>query len=120
MGRFVLGLIIGLVVGVLAMTYNPNLPQEVRSGLTELAALVMRGTLAEVLAGTSIDPVELLKGPWPDVIAFRKVREDGTPGEPIAIFARGLGPLFIAGYPIAGANINSEAFGTIWGTIRRG
>ena len=44
MGRFVLGLIIGLVVGVLAMTYNPNLPQEVRTGLTELAALVMRGT----------------------------------------------------------------------------
>ena len=42
MGRFVLGLIIGLVVGVLAMTYNPDLPQEVRTGLTELAALGAR------------------------------------------------------------------------------
>jgi hypothetical protein len=44
MGKFVLGLILGLVMGVLAMAYNPNLPQEVRAGLTEMTALVMRGT----------------------------------------------------------------------------
>ncbi|MEN6333036.1 MAG: right-handed parallel beta-helix repeat-containing protein [Phycisphaerales bacterium] len=83
-------------------------------------ALVVRGTLDEVLAGTSMDPAELIKGPWPDVIAFKKVREDGTAGEPIAIFARGLGPLFIAGYPVAGATVNSATFGTVWWTARRG
>ena len=44
MGKFVLGLIIGVIVGVLAMAYNPNLPKEVRAGLTEVTALVMRGT----------------------------------------------------------------------------
>jgi len=44
MGKFLLGLVIGLVVGVVAMAYNPNLPQEVRTELTELTALVMRGT----------------------------------------------------------------------------
>ena len=33
MGKFLLGLIIGVVVGVLAMAYNPNLPEEVRAGL---------------------------------------------------------------------------------------
>lgn len=44
MGKFLLGLIIGLIVGVLAMAYNPDMPQEVRSGLDEATALVMRGT----------------------------------------------------------------------------
>ena len=60
MGRFVLGLIIGLVVGVLAMTYNPNLPQEVRTGVTELAALVMRGTerAAEAVGGAADEAAE--------------------------------------------------------------
>lgn len=83
-------------------------------------ALIVRGTLAEVLAGTSLDPVVLLKGPWPDVIAFMQVREDGTAGEPIAIFARGLGPLFVAGYPVVGATINGETLGTAGATPRRG
>jgi hypothetical protein len=60
MGRFLLGLIIGLVVGVLAMTYNPNLPQEVRTGLTELAAVVMRGTerVAEAVGGAADEAAE--------------------------------------------------------------
>jgi hypothetical protein len=60
MGRFLLGLIIGLVVGVLAMTYNPNLPQEVRAGLTELAAVVMRGTerAAEAVGGAADEAAE--------------------------------------------------------------
>jgi hypothetical protein len=81
-------------------------------------ALVVRGTLAEVLAGTSIDPVVLLEGPWLDVIAFKRIRGDGTAGEPIAIFARGFGPLFIAGYPISGAVINLEIFGTVRAVTR--
>jgi gas vesicle protein len=44
MGKFLLGLVIGVIVGVLAMTYNPNLPEEVRAGLAGVTALVMRGT----------------------------------------------------------------------------
>jgi hypothetical protein len=82
-------------------------------------ALVVRGTLAEVLAGAGLDPAALIEGPWPDVIAFKKVREDGTAGEPIVIFARGLGPLFIAGYPVTGAYVNSETFGNPWATATR-
>ena len=55
MGKFLLGLIIGVVVGVLAMAYNPNLPGEVRTGLAEVSALVMRGTerVAETLGGVA-------------------------------------------------------------------
>jgi hypothetical protein len=44
MGKFLLGLIIGLVVGVLAIAYNPNLREEVRTTLANLTGLVMRGT----------------------------------------------------------------------------
>jgi len=77
------------------------------------SALVVRGTLEETLADTSMDSAALLKGPWPDVIAFKRINADGTAGEPIAIFARGLGPLFIAGYPVAGAIVNFEAFGSV-------
>ena len=44
MGKFLLGLVIGVIVGVLAMTYNPNLTEEIRAGLVEVTALVMRGT----------------------------------------------------------------------------
>jgi hypothetical protein len=60
MGKFVLGLIIGLIVGVLAMAYNPNLPQEVRAGLTELTALVMRGTerAADAVGGAADEAAE--------------------------------------------------------------
>ena len=60
MGRFLFGLIIGLVVGVLAMAYNPNLPEEVRAGLTELTALVMRGTerAAEAVGGVADEAAE--------------------------------------------------------------
>jgi hypothetical protein len=55
MGKFLLGLVIGVVVGVLAMAYNPNLPQEVRTGLVEVTALVMRGTekVAETVGGVA-------------------------------------------------------------------
>jgi len=44
MGKFLFGLIIGLVVGVLAMAYNPNLPEEVRATLANVTGLVLRGT----------------------------------------------------------------------------
>lgn len=55
MGKFLLGLVIGLVVGVLAVAYNPNLPQEVRTALAEVTALVMRGTerAAEMVGGVA-------------------------------------------------------------------
>lgn len=53
MGRFLLGLVVGVIVGVLAIAYNPDLPREVRTGLVEVTALVMRGTerVAETVGG---------------------------------------------------------------------
>ena len=44
MGKFLLGLIIGVIVGALAITYNPDLPERIRTALAEVTALVMRGT----------------------------------------------------------------------------
>jgi hypothetical protein len=79
------------------------------------SVLVARGTLAEVLAGTSMDPNRLLDGAWPDVIALKEMNEDGTASDPMAIFARGLGPLWIAGQPIEGATIGLKTFGTVPG-----
>ncbi len=73
--------------------------------------LVRRGTLTEVLAGTSMTPTQFLTGLWPDVIALREQRADGTIGDPIAIFARGFGPLLLAGQPVEGAIVNSKTFG---------
>jgi hypothetical protein len=60
MGKFLLGLVIGVVVGVLAMAYNPNLPQEVRTALAEVSALVMRGTerVAETVGGAADEAAE--------------------------------------------------------------
>ena len=43
MGKFLLGLIIGAVLGVLLVSYNPSLPEDVRAALSSLTALVMRG-----------------------------------------------------------------------------
>lgn len=82
------------------------------------SVLVTRGTLSEVLTGTSVDPSLILEGSWPDVIAFRELGEDGTAGDPIAIFARGFGPLMIAGCVTKGAVVNNEEFGTA--TLSRG
>jgi hypothetical protein len=55
MGKFLLGLVIGVVVGVLAMAYNPNLPVDVRAGLANLTAVVMRGTerAADAVSGAA-------------------------------------------------------------------
>jgi gas vesicle protein len=46
MGRFLLGMIVGVVVGIFAMTVNPSLPQELRVALASLTALVMHGAEA--------------------------------------------------------------------------
>lgn len=97
-----------LVAGAtISAPYDPfaKTPVEYRS------VLVVRGTLAEVLAGTSLDPAQFLAGSWPDVIALREINADGTTGDPIAIFARGFGPLMMAGRPVEGAIINSKTFG---------
>jgi hypothetical protein len=75
------------------------------------SVLIMRGTLAEVLVGTSMAPASFLAGAWPDVIALREQHADGTAGDPIAIFARGFGPLLLAGQPIEGAVVNGKPFG---------
>jgi hypothetical protein len=81
------------------------------AGSQNRSVYIMRGTLAEVLAGTSMTPAQFLAGTWPDVIALREKRTDGTLADPIAIFARGFGPLLLAGQPIDGAIIRSKAFG---------
>jgi hypothetical protein len=44
MVKFVLGLLVGLVVGVLAMASNPDLLEETRAGLAHVSGLVLRGT----------------------------------------------------------------------------
>ena len=43
MGRFLLGLIVGAILGILAMSVNPDLPQQLRVTLANLTGLVMRG-----------------------------------------------------------------------------
>jgi hypothetical protein len=55
MGKFLLGLIVGLVLGVVATAYNPDLPADVRTALADLTALVMRGTerAAEAVGGAA-------------------------------------------------------------------
>jgi Tfp pilus assembly protein PilX len=49
MGKFIAGLIVGVVVGILAMTVNPNLPEELRVSLASLTALVMRSAAEQAL-----------------------------------------------------------------------
>jgi hypothetical protein len=72
---------------------------------------VLRGTLEEVLAGTSLDPAQFLEGTWPDVVALREIEEDGTLGDLITIFARGFGPLLIGGQPIEDATVGPDTSG---------
>jgi hypothetical protein len=94
--------------------YNPF----AQGGVQYRTVLVARGTLAEVLAGTSMEPTQFLAGAWPDVIALREVKADGTTGDPIAIFARGFGPLLIAGQPVEQAGVDGKRFGA--GTVPSG
>jgi hypothetical protein len=85
-------------------------------------ALVLRGTLAEVLAGTRFEPGQFVGMKYPpmtaaitvspvepldlgDVIAIREKLADGTAGEPLALFARGVGPLLLNGEPVTEAQI---------------
>ena len=68
------------------------------------SAIVVRGTLAEVIDGTSYNLSDFISGDWHDVIAFRQKTADGTPGALITIFARGFGPLMLCGRP------NTEPF----------
>jgi gas vesicle protein len=67
MGKFLLGLIIGIIVAGLAMTMNPHLPQELRASLASLTAQVMRsagetaddlGNAAEEAAGRVERPAD--------------------------------------------------------------
>jgi hypothetical protein len=57
MGKFLLGLIIGIIIAAFAMTMNPNLPQELRASLASLTAQVMRsaGETAEDLGKAAED-----------------------------------------------------------------
>ena len=83
MGKFLLGLIIGVVVGVLAMAYNPNLPERVRTGLVEVTALVMRGTerVAEAVGGVADEAADEAGE------AAREAEGEAT-GEPGAVIER--------------------------------
>ncbi len=74
------------------------------------SVLVMRGTLTDMLAGTDFDPNQFVMGPWPDVIAIREKKADGTLGEPTAIFARGFGPLLLGGLPVTKATIDNVTY----------
>ena len=76
------------------------------------SVLVMRGMLADMLAGTDFDPNQFVMGPWPDVIALRENINDGAPGQLIAMFARGFGPLMLAGQPVDYALIDGREFTT--------
>jgi hypothetical protein len=86
-------------------------------------ALVVRTTLDEALSGTNLDRTPFVVGTWADVITLRAQNADGTPGELITIFARGFGPLMIAGQPVERASVGSRSFRaagiTDTGTARR-
>jgi gas vesicle protein len=60
MGKFVFGLIIGVVVGVVAMSTNPNLAEELRVSLANLTAQVMRsaGQTADELGNAAEDAAD--------------------------------------------------------------
>jgi len=76
------------------------------------SALITRGTLAEVLAGTSVNPSQFVPGAWLDVIAFKETTPGGVTGEPMTIFARGFGPLMIGGQPVEEATVAGKSFRT--------
>jgi gas vesicle protein len=43
MGKFLIGVIVGVILGILALSANPDLPRELRTALASLTAQVMRG-----------------------------------------------------------------------------
>jgi hypothetical protein len=79
---------------------------------TLVPALVVRGTLAEVIADTSLTVADFTGDSWPDVIALQSMAADGTVGPVFTIFARGFGPLMLAGQRIVGGDIRGTMYGT--------
>ncbi|HEX5079146.1 MAG TPA: hypothetical protein VFV80_08340 [Geminicoccaceae bacterium] len=82
MGKFIFGLIIGIAVGILAVTMNPNLGEQLRVSLADLTAQVMRsagetaedlGNAAKNAAGRREQPADA--GPPP-------ATAPATPAEP--------------------------------------
>ncbi len=65
MGKFAFGLIIGLVLGVLALTNNPDLLQDLRVRLADLTAQVMRsaGETAEDIGDAADGVTEEVEPP---------------------------------------------------------
>ncbi|MCC2666044.1 MAG: hypothetical protein K0S35_3966 [Geminicoccaceae bacterium] len=55
MGRFLLGLIAGIVVGIFAMTLNPELPEQLRVSIASLTATVMRGAEEAAESGEAVE-----------------------------------------------------------------
>ena len=43
MGKFLIGVVVGVIVAVLALSANPDLPRELRTALSSQTAQVMRG-----------------------------------------------------------------------------
>jgi len=80
MGKFILGLIVGLVVGVMAMAANPDLPQELRVWAANLTAQVMRtaGETAEEIGDAA---EEVTEGVEPPADAAPAATEPATPNE---------------------------------------
>jgi hypothetical protein len=74
--------------------------------------VVVRGSLADVLAGTSASSMRMLTGTWPDVLAFKLQDSIGELGEPVMILARGLGPLMWSGYRVTRAVVAGQEFPT--------
>ncbi len=105
-----------IVVGVTIQTpFDPF----VEGTVDYRSALVTRGTLLKVLAGTNVNPSQFVLGAWPDVIAFKETKPDGTTGEPITIFARGFGPLMFGGQPVQEATVAGKSFRTQDRSTRR-
>jgi hypothetical protein len=85
MGKFLLGLIVGIVVGVLAMTVNPNLPEELRA----LTVQVMRGAgeAADELGNAAEDLADEAEQPEaepPAATPPAQPTEPATPSQPDA------------------------------------
>ena len=71
MGKFIVGLIVGLVIGVMAMTANPDLPQELRVWAANLTAQVMRtaGETAEAIGDAAEEVTEGVEPPADEAAA---------------------------------------------------
>ena len=82
MGKFVVGLIIGIVVGVMAMTLDPDLPRELRVRLADMTAQVMRGVgeTAEQLGRAAEDLTDDAEPPA--TAQPPAVTDPATPDEP--------------------------------------